>query len=303
MNDQGKGVNPLGRRALLRNGALLLATGGLARIAEGGSIAACSAPKPALRFAMVTDLHFADKPPQGSRHYRETPVKLAEAAERFQQDSPAFLVELGDLIDAAESVEEELRYLEQINRELAAISDHRHYVLGNHCVATLTKDEFLRGVGQERSFKSFDVDGFHFIVLDSCFRADGEPYGRNNFEWTDPNIITQELEWLADDLEHTASPTFVFAHQRLDVGSPYGVKNAPRVRQLLEASGKVRAVFQGHSHKNDYRMLGGIHYVTLVAMVEGSGVEANGYTVVDLEDSGLIRVHGFRKQESYEWTP
>ena len=32
------------------------------------------------------------------------------------------------------------------NREFSAISKDRHYVLGNHCVDTLTKDEFL-GVG------------------------------------------------------------------------------------------------------------------------------------------------------------
>ena len=74
----------------------------------------------------------------------------------------------------------------------------------------------------------------------------------------------------------------MFAHQRLDVGSPYGVKNAPGIRKILENSGKVRAVFQGHSHSSDYKEIGGIHYCTLVAMVEGSEAASNGYSTISV---------------------
>ena len=151
-------------------------------------------------------------------------------------------------------------------------------MLGNHCVHTLTKQEFLDGVEQKKSYYSFDVGDFHFVVLDSCFRSDGEPYGRKNFEWTDPNIPAAEVEWLSADLKSTAKTTVVFAHQRLDVSNHYGVKNSAEVRNVLEASGNVLAVFQGHSHKNDPNEIGGIHYCTLVAMVEGSGAENNGYS-------------------------
>ena len=93
----------------------------------------------------------------------------------------------------------------------------------------------------------------------------------------------------------------MFAHQRLDVANDYGVKNAAEVRKVLEGSGKVLAVFQGHSHKNDYKEIAGIHYCTLVAMVEGSGAENNGYSTVDLGRDGTIRVTGFRKQADYTW--
>jgi len=80
-----------------------------------------------------------------------------------------------------------------------------------------------------------------------------------------------------------------------------GVKNAPAVRKVLENSRKVSAVFQGHSHKNEYHEIGGIHYCTLVAMVEGSGKENNGYSTVDVLADGTLRVTGHRKQEKYEW--
>ena len=286
----------VGRRAFLQRGVLVLAAAGVSR-----SSLWADEPEAALQIGLITDLHYADKPAAGSRHYRETPDKLAEAAEQFGKDRPAFVVELGDFIDAADSVDAELGYLKRINRDFAAIGEQRHYVLGNHCVHTLTKQEFLAGVEREKSYYSFDSGGFHFVVLDSCFRNDGAPYGRKNFKWTDPNIPAAELDWLKADLQQTSRQTVVFAHQRLDVANHYGVKNAATVRKVLEASGRVLAVFQGHSHHNDHKQIAGIHYCTLVAMVEGAGADNNGYSVLSMSADGTIRVAGFRRQADYAW--
>lgn len=291
----------LGRRAFLKGGSLVLAAAGLDLTSATRLLADDARAAGGLRFGLVTDLHYADKPPAGTRHYRETLAKLAEAAERFKKDRPDFVVELGDLIDAADSVETEQTYLKRVNKEFAAISRARHYVLGNHCVDMLTKDEFLGGVGQKESYYSFDAGGVHFVVLDACFRGDGKPYGRKNSKWNDANVPATVLDWLAEDLKATAKKTVVFAHQRLDVANDYGVKNAPAVRKVLEGSGKVLAVFQGHSHKNDYRDIAGVHYCTLVAMVEGSGADNSGYSIVDVRAEGSITVTGFRRQKGYEW--
>lgn len=286
----------LGRRAFLKHGTLVLTA---ASLSSSKLLADNEVPR--LRVGLVTDLHYADKAPAGTRHYRETLAKLEEAARQFEQDKPSFLVELGDLIDAADSVDVELSYLKTINRQFSAICQDRHYVLGNHCVDTLKKEEFLGGVEQEKSYYSFNRGGFHFVVLDSCFRSDGQPYGRKNAHWTDANIPAAEIEWLESDLKANDKPVIVFAHQRLDVSNHYGVKNNAQVRKVLEASGRVLAVFQGHSHQNDLKQIGGIHYCTLVAMIEGSGAENNGYSLMELEPNGTIHLTGFRKQNSYDW--
>jgi alkaline phosphatase len=138
-------------------------------------------------------------------------------------------------------------------------------------------------------------------LLDACFRSDGEPYGRKNFQWTDANIPPTELEWLQADLRSNRHPVIVFAHQRLDVSNNHGVKNNGTVRKILESSGKVLAVFQGHSHQNDLKEINGIPYCTLVAMVEGSGAEKNGYSLLDIQPNGTIHLTGFRKQNSHVW--
>ena len=61
------------------------------------------------------------------------------------------------------------------------------------------------------------------------------------------------------------------------------------------------AVFQGHSHKNALKDIGGIHYCTLVSMVEGSGTENNGYSIMEIAPDGTIQLSGFRKQKEYDW--
>lgn len=288
----------LSRRAFVYNGTLFLSAAGLASSAFANSNSG-----PRVKAALITDLHFADKDPAGSRHYRETLSKLREAKSRFAKEELDFIVELGDLIDAADSVEVELKYLDTVNREFSSINEERHYVLGNHCVQTLTKDEFLKAVSQDRSFYSFDKGHIHFVVLDACFRKDGEPYGRNNFEWTDSNIPQEELDWLKEDLDRSDRATIVFVHQRLDVDGNHGVKNNADVRKILEESKQVLAVFQGHSHQNDLKEINGIPYCTLVAMVEGSGDENNAYSTLTIFPNRSIQVTGFRKQKTYAWDP
>lgn len=286
----------LGRRSFLQGATLILA-------ATASPVVPLFAgdDRTMLRVGLITDLHYADKPPAGTRHYRETPGKLEEAALTFEKERPAFLVELGDFIDAADSVQTERGYLRTINRPFTSIHKDRHYVLGNHCVDTLTKTEFLEEVEQKQSYYSFDRGGFHFVILDACFRSDGTPYQRKNFKWTDANIPAAELEWLKADLNATDKPTIVFAHQRLDVSNNHGVKNNKAVRTVLEAAGNVLAVFQGHSHQNDLKEIGGIHYCTLVAMVEGAGADNNGYSIMDIQPNGTIHLKGLRKQSSYDW--
>lgn len=283
------------RRAFLQQGTLFLAGSSLV----GSEVSGFADAKPKIRIGLVTDLHYADKPPAGTRHYRETPAKLAEAAKQFDKEKPDLVVELGDLIDSADALDVEQGYLKRIVKDFRATPGPHHFVLGNHCVSALTKPEYLEIVGRKASFYSFDTNGVHFIVLDACFRSDGQPYGRKNFDWTDANIPTGEVEWLQADLKQTAHKTVVFIHQRLDVKPPLGIKNAPEVRKVLEKSGKVLAVLQGHDHKGGYQEIGGIHYMTLAAMVEGSGEENNAYAVMEILPNDAVRIKGFREQKSY----
>ncbi len=287
---------PISRRTFVRNSMLVMLSA-----AAANNIATAAEQPRRVRVGLVTDLHYADKPTKGTRYYRDTLGKLAEAIKQFDTDKPDFVVELGDLIDAADTPEVELGYLAEINKVWQSLKLPKYSVLGNHCVDMLTKEEFLGGIGQKESRYSFDAGGVHFVVLDACFRADGQPYGRKNAQWTDANLPADQLEWLTADLKATDHKVVVFAHQRLDETKQHSVKNAAAARKILEQSGKVLAVLQGHSHANDYQSINGIHYATLVALVEGAAPENNGYALLDVMQDGSLILTGFRKQAKYEW--
>lgn len=287
---------PLTRRAFLHHGSLCLASASAAHL-----LAAESTARPLFRVGLMTDLHYADKAPTKTRFYREALDKLDEAVDHFNKEKPAFVIELGDFIDKAATMEQELEWLGTIEKRFARLSMPRHYVLGNHCVTTLTKEEFAAHTGMSKTpHYAFEEAGVTFLVLDACYREDGVAYGRENFDWKDTFIPQAELDWLQAQLTSTKGPVVVFAHQRLDESAPHMVKNASAVRAVLEKSGKVLAVFQGHSHKNDYQQIAGIHYCTLVAMVEGSGIENSGYTLLDVMPDHSLRLHGFRRQMNRE---
>lgn len=280
------------RRAFLHRGALCLAG-----LETASLLAADETRKPALQAGLVTDLHYGDKPPAGTRFYRESLDKLTEAVKAFNTAKPDFVVELGDLMDKAASVDQETEWLQRIDKVYAGVKAPRHYVLGNHCVATLTKEEFAAHSSASRvPHYSFDAGPVHWVVLDACYMADGTPYARGNFDWKDSAIPPAEVEWLKADLAKAQKPVVIFAHQRLDDHGAHSIHNAAEVRTVLENSGKVLAAFQGHSHKNDYQQIAGIHYCTLVALIEGSGEANNGYGILDVMADGSLRLHGFRQQ-------
>jgi alkaline phosphatase len=282
------------RRSFLKVSGLTLTTGAIAPLLGG-----CKSQP--LLIGLLTDVHYADRNAGGSRHYRESRAKMAAAIETFNGNSVDFVVHLGDLIDSGDgTVESELRHLTTIEAELDKCKAPRHYVLGNHCLNLLNREEFAAHSAARAEHYSFDAGGWHFVILDACYTAKGEPYARKNFHWQDCNIPATQLDWLRDDLQAADRPVIVFVHQRLDNSEHHGIKNREAVHTVLEDSGKVFAVFQGHSHKNEWHQISDIHYVTLRAMVEKSGLENNGYGLLYLDADGTAVITGYGQQK--DWT-
>lgn len=290
------------RRAFLRSAA----GAALASLSYApGNLSICN--RPPLRFGIVTDCHYADVDAVGTRFYRESLDKLAECVTRMNAERVDFLVELGDLKDQDKQPVKgrTLRYLQDAEAVFQRFQGPTYHVLGNHDMDSLSKQQFLAnventGINGGRGYYSFDGKGLHCVVLDANYKADGGDYDHGNFDWTDANIPAQELDWLRQDLAASGGPIIVFVHQLLDgTGSVY-VKNASEVRQVLQASGKVLAVFQGHHHEGRYSRVEGIHYYTLKAVVEGHGRDNNAYAIVEAWSDGNMIVTGFRKAQSVQ---
>lgn len=259
-----------------------------------------------LRFGVITDSHYADREPSGTRYYRDSMLKMQEAIREFNHSGLDFVIELGDMkdttVDAA--LEPTLRFLDAIEREFKRFDGPSYHVLGNHDMDCLTKEEFLAHTTNEgrttgRSYYSFSARGYRCIVLDANFNLDGGPYSRGNFDWTKAMIPQEELEWLEQELAaHSKQPTLIFVHQMLDsfstVSRKLCVSNAEKVVEVLERNEQVLAVIQGHHHPGHHSHRAGIHYLTLNGMIEKSAPEHNSYAIVEVMPDGDIIVEGFR---------
>jgi len=253
-----------------------------------------------IRIGLITDIHYADLDTAGSRHYRDSITKVREAVEVFNEAKPDIVICLGDLIDAGATVEKEYAHLETMAHEFKKLNAPSRFVLGNHCVYTLTKQEFLKGVGQDRSYDALTQNGIRLVFLDACYTKAGEDYGRKNYTWTDTEIPAKERDWLKSVLSEDQRPTLVFVHQRLDVEGSYGVHSAKEVRRILEDSRQVVAVFQGHNHVNDHKTINGIHYLTMNAVIEGPAPANNSFAVLEYSPADQrIHIEGHHHQEDY----
>jgi len=252
-------------------------------------------------FGLVGDIHYADKDVRINRHYREAAAKLEQCAATFNESKLPFAIMLGDFIDKAPDKSTELAYLKTIRRIFAQYTGGKHFVLGNHDLARLSKAEFLAncGAATEQSHYAFDAGDYHFVILDAGFTKTGAAYDAGNFQWKDAIIPAAQQEWLAQDLRNARTKkTIVFVHQNLhDESSIYGVKNAQAVRRILEKSGNVLAVLQGHDHKGVYAKTNGIHYFTLKALVDGATLKNNSYAIVTIARNGRLSLRGFGREK------
>src|SRR6185436_515410 len=108
----------------------------------------------------------------------------------------------------------------------------------------------------------------------------------------DANLPESQIAWLEKDLAATKNPTVIFSHQRLDDDTNYSVKNAAKVREIFKRTGKVLAVFQGHSHDNKMLVVEGIPYCVIRATIEGAGAENNSIAVAEVYPDYSIGIRG-----------
>lgn len=257
----------------------------------------------ALKIGFVTDLHFG---PQAFfegklRKLTHHAGDLTRAVVRAMNDEvrPDLLVNLGDDIED-EGREADLARYGECQAILRSADAELVNVAGNHDTVHLTRDDLTRIWQIEGPlYRSFDRRGFHLVVLHTIERKD-----------VDVRVPQAQLEWLRADLAQTTLPTVVLMHHSAseqDLSDSFWFHRAPHLalvkereelRAILEASGKVRAVFNGHVHRNHLDVIGGIPYVTFQSLIENldddaPGRPASAHAVAILEDARTtIRVRG-----------
>jgi 3',5'-cyclic AMP phosphodiesterase CpdA len=263
-----------------------------------------------LRVGILADLHAHDtENPMDGWILTNWAERLGACVDAMNAWPADLLIELGDFINGRFVIGGEIgpahriaAILEAAEAVYARFDGPRYYVLGNHDLGDLSKEEFLARVGAERTTLSFDVGAYHVVILDAQYSEDGQD--RSHEFWYMPGYVPPRvLDWLGQDLAATDRPTIVCVHQRLDLehdlrhGGPE-IVNHGEVRAVLHDDGDVIAVFQGHDHQGGYSLIDGIHYVTLCALLERIGGSPLTWAYVTLDPiSRTIEIDGEGEQE------
>ena len=275
--------------------------------------APCMQTEPVLKIGLVADPQYADKPPSGTRYYRESTWKLKEAMGTFNDNRVDFVQNLGDIIDGDwNSFDSILPVYRFLHPEI-----ENFHLLGNHDFAVDSSHlaELLERLSMPNFYYSYVRKGWRFIVLDATDIAffsnalHGYPadmveayYGAtegnpNHFSWNGATGEKQ-LKWLKQEVDSAGilgQRVIVFSHMPV---RPLGIRenmwNDNQVIDILENHPQVVAFINGHNHAGNYEMEKGLHYVTIHGMVEDS---VSSYGLLEVYEDHLL-LNGFGSQET-----
>ncbi len=222
-----------------------------------------------MKLGFFTDCHYSSAELTcGRRRCNQSLRKIEEAMNYFSDEACDLVLCLGDLLDKEKTLEEEADNLKAVALLLDRYSVPMMFVMGNHDGFSFQKDEFYEILGKDRRPKNMEADGKTLLFLDACYYTDGVAYCHDRPDWK--NSFYPNLAELKDLLQKATGDVYVFLHQNLEPQAEvnHRVKNGDEVIRILEESGKVKKVFQGHFHPGNKVEHNGIEYVTFPAMCE-----------------------------------
>jgi 3',5'-cyclic AMP phosphodiesterase CpdA len=300
----------------------LLAAGGAACLGLGRGLRAgqtAPAGRPDVRFGAVADVQYEDIPAKGKRSYRESLGKLEACVKKFNDLRPDFVIQLGDLING------NFAGYGAVMPIYEKLSMPRYHVLGNHDFAVAPEDLAkvlprlgLDKLGPGKGYYDFGRAGWRLVVLNgnavslhaSAPGSEGRKAaerlmmelrkkGARNTAPYSGAVGEEQREWLKATLDRAAAAgerSVVFCHFPTYPVGPATLWDAAEVVAVLESSKGVAAYVCGHTHEGGYAVSDGIHYVTLMGMVE---TEPTAYALIEAYPDRLAET-GFGREPSRE---
>ncbi len=221
-----------------------------------------------MRLGIFTDSHYSSAEiTDGKRYNSKSLGKIKDAYAYFEKENCDLIVCLGDLLDTEKTVEKEIENLKEIAKVIHSVKIPTVCLMGNHDAFTLTADEFYSVLNLDAP-KDTIIDGKTLLFLDACYFKNGIHYQPGDSDWTD-TYYPFEKE-LSEKLKNAKSDVYIFMHQNIDTAivPSHRLFNAGALFNIINGSGKVKAVFQGHYHKGQRSEYGGVKYIALPATCE-----------------------------------
>jgi len=272
------------------------------------------------RVGLLPDIQYADKPDSKTRFYRSSIQKLEKAVQQLNQDSMAFSIVLGDLVD------EGPKDLAPINQQLKQLHSPYYTLLGNHDYPKTFEKDLHKKFGLEEAYNSVHKMGWLFILLNTNDLAsysvekgskkekeylklkEGlEKDGRQNLQDWNGGIGKNQIEWLKGQLhqaERLGNPVIIFTHHPLLPENGLETLNNREILEIIKSHNMdnkigIRAVISAHHHPGNYVVQDGVPFITLEGMVE-TQENAFGYLEI-FKDKVLLRGYGRMTDRTITW--
>ncbi|MBQ3202539.1 MAG: metallophosphoesterase [Clostridia bacterium] len=220
-----------------------------------------------MKIGLFSDPHYSSQELTGGNRRNNLSLgKMRAALEYFEAEKCDRVICLGDLTDTEDTKEKEIANMRQIAALFSEFSMPITVLMGNHDAYVFTAAEFYALLGGCEP-TDLHENGVHLLFLDTNYTADGVRYTPHGFRWDDVGL--PDPDGLRIKLENLDGDVYIFLHQNIDPAIPaadHRLANADEVCRIIEQSGKVKAVYQGHFHWGNRSSRNGVDYITLPAM-------------------------------------
>lgn len=180
---------------------------------------------------------------------------------KMSEFNPNFIIHLGDVIEGTNDADfVGLMGLDLVENELKKTGVPIYWVIGNHELRSVNKEQFRQKFNLSSLNFFFDEGDYRFIFLDANYHEDGReslPGGSSN----DGFLPQETLNWLEPNLQ-TEKQVFIFVHHPLEGKNRKPIVNSDQLMVLLQKY-NVKAVLSGHIEFKYFRERDGVQLFSL----------------------------------------
>ncbi|MCI8291720.1 MAG: hypothetical protein HFJ32_01430 [Clostridia bacterium] len=259
------------------------------------------------KLVVFSDIHYLDKRPEKidfnlSRKLTQYSIEVTnKLIDKINTDKPDISICLGDLIEDTFNHNKDIVNYTFIWNKLKSIQVPFYSVMGNHDLRTMnSRQELEKIMGYENATFSFNLKGYHFIILTTDIREDlgGEDGGIYKAQC----ISKKEINWLKEDLAKNRLPCIIFTHFGLAEDKQMGnywfeknpenglMNNRQEVKEIIKLDNNVIAIFNGHQHWNKQLIEDGKNYYVVGSLTDNTdmlGIPDGIYLEIELEDRNI----------------
>lgn len=215
------------------------------------------------RFGAIGDFEYGTRVNVGNKLTRQSRQELEKVISFYNNEyRPTFVIELGDMVESSgmkpEATKKQFR---DINAVFQTVNARTEYVLGNHDLRALSKEEVRSVLGLADNHRVFDEGDWRFVIMDTNFNKENGGGDMGPDHYSAGYVSEKEIQWLEEAIT-TDRPTIVFSHHPISPGRK-NTQNYEEIRALFNQHQNVVLSISGHEPSFRFSEENGIHYLVV----------------------------------------